>query len=55
LTILIFLNFLFRLLDMFLFLSEIRIFLKDIFELQMPLTTDDAINPVFITPNLISI
>jgi hypothetical protein len=40
---------------MFLFLSEIRIFLKDIFELQMPVITDDAIFPVPIKPNFISI
>ena len=49
----IFFNFFFKLIDFFLFLGDKVIFLKDIFELQMPVTTSDDILPVPIKPNFI--
>mgnify|MGYP001469580324 FL=1 len=46
----ILLNFFFKSWDIFLFLGEIIIFLYFIFELQIPVITEDAIFPVPINP-----
>ena len=48
-----FLNFLLRFLAMLLFLGDKIIFLKDIFDPHMPVTTYDVIFPVPIKPNFI--
>ena len=55
LDITIFLNFLFKPSAIFLFLDEIIIFLKGIFELHIPIITEDAILPVPIKPKFILI
>ena len=48
-----FLNFFLRLLAISLLRGEIKILEKDIFELQIPVITDEAIFPVPIKPNFI--
>ena len=53
LAIIIFLNFFLRLLAISLLRGEIKILEKDIFELQIPVITDEAIFPVPIKPNFI--
>ena len=55
LLIITFLNFFFKFKEILLFLFEIIIFLNFIFELQIPVITDDAILPVPIKPNFITI
>ena len=40
---------------MFLFLGDKSIFLKDIFDLHIPITTEDVILPVPIKPNFITV
>ena len=55
LAIVTFLNFFLSFWAINLFLGEINIFSKDIFELQIPVTTDEAIFPVPINPNFIFI
>ena len=48
-----FLKFLLSIFAIFLFLGDSIIFLKDIFDLHTPVTTDDVILPVPIKPNFI--
>ena len=48
-----FLNCLLSFFEIFLFLGDNIIFLKDIFDLHIPVTTDDVILPVPIKPNFI--
>jgi len=49
-----FLNFFFKVRDIFLFLGEMIICLYLIFELQIPVITDEAIFPVPIKPKIIN-
>jgi hypothetical protein len=53
LVILTFLNFLMSFFAINLLREEINIFVNDIFEVQIPVITDDAILPVPIKPNFI--
>ena len=53
LAIIIFLNFFFKSFAIILFRGEMKILEKDIFELQIPVITEDAIFPVPIKPNFI--
>ena len=52
-TFFYFLNFLFKLCAIFLFLGEIIIFLYEIFDLHIPVITEDAILPVPMKPKFI--